>query len=255
MSARSGQQNLTNWLILIPLTIVPAVAVFGVPQFGSLAAGDNSAATDLPELSLGSEAPLNGEIPTLLRNEVRQPTATTDAPPAGGGWNDPFQAPQLLSAAAQSAGQPIEPGGFDPANAFADSNVVPADAKRSERDSLHGLSFSDPPQAVANGELKAYTRGNEPERSSTIRRVSAEVPESTETLTWREAVRKLNQLGVREIQLSQTEEPFVFRFSCNYTPGNNPRITRRFEAEASEPLKAVEKVIEQVETWLAQPTP
>jgi hypothetical protein len=255
MSSRTGQQNLTNWLILIPLVIVPAVAVFGVPQFGSLAAGDNSASSDLPELSLGKEAPLHGEIPSLLGNEIQHSAAVTDAPLASSGWNDPFQVPQLLANDARRSSQPIEPGGFDPANAFADSNVVQGGVKRSDRDSLQGLSFSDPPQTVANGGLKAYSRGNESDRGNSIRRASAEVPDSSETLSWREAVRKLNQLGVREIQLSQTEEPFVFRFSCDYTPENNPRITRRFEANAGKPLKAVEKVIEQVESWLAHPTP
>lgn len=255
MSSRSGQQNLTNWLILIPLTIVPAVAVFGVPQFGSLAAGDNSAETDLPELSLGDEAPLHHDVPVLLGNDVANSTAGTDAPPADSGWNDPFQAPQLLSNDARRASQPMQPERFDPENAFADSNVGHADGKRSDRDSLQGLSFSDPPQTVSNGGLKAYSRGNESDRGNSIRRASAERPDSSEDLSWREAVRKLNQLGVREIQLSQTEEPFVFRFSCDYTPENNPRVTRRFEAEAGEPLNAVEKVIEQVESWLAHPTP
>ncbi|HSG71687.1 MAG TPA: hypothetical protein VLA12_14795 [Planctomycetaceae bacterium] len=255
MASRTGQQNLSNWLILIPLVIVPAVAVFGVPEFGSLAAGGNSAAADLPELSLGDEAPLNGEIPSLYGNEIGHSTTSTEAPLARNGWNDPFQAPELLSNDARRSSQPISPGGFDPENAFADSNVVHADFERAEFDSGPGLRFSDPPQSVANGELKAYSRKNESDRGHSIRGASAESAESAETLSWRAAVRKLNQLGVREIQLSQTAEPFVFRFSCDYTPGNNPRITRRFEAEAGEPLKAVESVIEQVESWLARPTP
>lgn len=249
MSQRSGQQNLTNWLILIPLVIVPAIAVFGVPQFGSLAAGDNSEPTDLPELTLGSEAPLNGEIPSLRGNEFDGAPVEADAPRAEGGWNDPFQAPQTLPAEARTLGQPLDRG------AFADSHVRQADLERSANGPLRGISFSDPPQAVANGELKAYSRGNGTDQGGSIRRASAELESPAASLSWREAVRKLNQLGVREIQLSQTEEPFVYRFSCDYTPDNNPRVTRRFEAESGEPLKAVEKVIEQVESWLASPTP
>lgn len=72
-------------------------------------------------------------------------------------------------------------------------------------------------------------------------------PRSDETLTWRKAVQRLNELGIRDYQLLPGERPNEFYFSCCFTPSDNPRITHRFEAEALEPLTAVEKVLQQIE--------
>jgi hypothetical protein len=71
-------------------------------------------------------------------------------------------------------------------------------------------------------------------------------------LTWRDAVAHLNQLGIRDFRLQPGRQPNSFHFSCSLTPADNPRITRRFEAEASEQLEAVAKVLTQVDAWLEQ---
>ena len=74
-------------------------------------------------------------------------------------------------------------------------------------------------------------------------------PQSEEPLTWRSAVHRLKELDIRHFQLEPGERD-EFHFSCYFTPSDNPRITHRFEAEATEPLRAVEKVLAQVEQWL-----
>ena len=70
-----------------------------------------------------------------------------------------------------------------------------------------------------------------------------------ESLTWKEAVRRLNDLEIRNFRLQPGLHDNQFAFSCMYTPSDNPRISTRFEAEADEPLKAVEKVLAQIEVW------
>jgi hypothetical protein len=72
------------------------------------------------------------------------------------------------------------------------------------------------------------------------------------SLTWREAVAHLNVLGIRDFRLQPGRQPHSFHFSCSFTPTDNPRITRRFEAEADEQLEAVAKVLAQVDTWIEQ---
>jgi hypothetical protein len=259
MSTRSREQSLTNWLILIPLTIVPAIAVFGVPRFGSLSADDSSGGGGLPDLTLGPEAAHSEGIPRLAASELSAaPLHETDGgrsfSPDADGWSDPFQSPgEVLR---DRRPPPREVSRAEMESAHRGGEVSPAlgeplDSSEPPR----GLSFSDPPHRAGTDELKAFSRQAPPDRHLPDRAAPGDGGEAAENLSWRAAVRRLNQLGVREIQLCQTEEPFVFRFSCDYTPGNNPRVTRRFEAEAGEPLKAVEKVIEQVETWLARPTP
>ncbi len=71
-------------------------------------------------------------------------------------------------------------------------------------------------------------------------------------LSWRLAVQRLNELGIQHFQLSAGERPYEFHFSCFLTPADNPRVRRLFEAEADEPLRAVEKVLAQIDDWIRQ---
>ena len=68
-------------------------------------------------------------------------------------------------------------------------------------------------------------------------------------LTWQSAVERLNQLDIRNFRLEPGHKAGLFVFICSYTPADTPRVTYRFEAGADEPLKAVEKVLEQIVEW------
>ena len=72
---------------------------------------------------------------------------------------------------------------------------------------------------------------------------------SSEARSWKAAVARLNALGIREYQLQPGEHPGEFHFSCRFVSRTNPRVMQRFEAEAAEPLDAVEQVLEQVDDW------
>ena len=69
-------------------------------------------------------------------------------------------------------------------------------------------------------------------------------------LTWRDAVRQLNELGIQEFRLEPGRQLGEFYFACEFTPDRDARITRRFEAEAKEPLLAVAAVLRQIDEWL-----
>ena len=79
--------------------------------------------------------------------------------------------------------------------------------------------------------------------------IASERIERRNSLTWKTAVHRLNDLGIHKYQLQPGQNETDFHFSCSYNPTGNARVSRRFEAEANEPLKAVEKVLEQIETW------
>ncbi len=68
-------------------------------------------------------------------------------------------------------------------------------------------------------------------------------------LTWKTAVRQLNALEIRNFRIEPGRQPSQFIFICSYTPTDSPRVSYRFEAEADEPLKAVEKVLVQISEW------
>ncbi|MDA1016023.1 MAG: hypothetical protein O3A00_16400 [Planctomycetota bacterium] len=89
-----------------------------------------------------------------------------------------------------------------------------------------------------------------PTGSNPTRSMLANVqPLEQQPLTWRTAIARLNHLGISEYRLEPGLREHEFLFSCRFTPSDNPRLTRLFMAEAVEPLRAVGKVIEQVEQW------
>lgn len=67
----------------------------------------------------------------------------------------------------------------------------------------------------------------------------------TEPLSWLQLSQRLNDYGIRNFRLESGEGEFSF--TCTYTPSNSPHVTRKFEAVADDPLKAVAKVLAQVE--------
>ncbi|MEX0700660.1 MAG: hypothetical protein WD069_01050 [Planctomycetales bacterium] len=103
-----------------------------------------------------------------------------------------------------------------------------------------------PPLAEPSASNDARTAPRSRPADAPLRAAPATEPQP---LTWNAAVARLKQLGIREFRLSPGSRADAFHFSCSYTPQDNPRITHRFEAEASEPLRAVEKVLAQIDEW------
>jgi hypothetical protein len=72
---------------------------------------------------------------------------------------------------------------------------------------------------------------------------------TAEPVTWASAVERLNQLDIRNFRLEPGQQQGQFMFICVYTPPDNPSLMHRFEAEAEQPLKAVENVLDQIVEW------
>jgi hypothetical protein len=66
---------------------------------------------------------------------------------------------------------------------------------------------------------------------------------------WRDATRQLKELGIRKYRLESQIEEQTFVFICSFAAAENPRVVRRFEAEADSPLEAVQKVIDEIDEW------
>jgi len=66
---------------------------------------------------------------------------------------------------------------------------------------------------------------------------------------WQAAARRLKELGISKYRLEWQIEKQTFFFSCAIASPDNPRIARRFEADADSPLEAVQNVLEQIDEW------
>lgn len=76
------------------------------------------------------------------------------------------------------------------------------------------------------------------------------ITEARTNLTWKAAKQRLAEMGVTHFHLEQGASEDSFLFVCMFSPGDDPRVTRRFEAEAPEPLAAVDGVLGQIDRWM-----
>lgn len=223
MSAKQGG-SMATLLLAIPLSAIPLMAVFGIPEFTHLSAATQE--TSPPDL-------------------VRQPMTSFDPPAASTDPPDERNrraAADLLSPASRPAdhvtrqehawwGDAPATTTAEPASRTASS---PADPQRTQ-------PSPRPMQTAAPQPLIRTLQGAD----------TTPAPVATASgLTWREATRRLEEVGIRDYRLERGESSDRFLFVCRFSPGDDERIVQRFEAEAIEPLEAVEDVLAQVEAWL-----
>ncbi|MDZ4689648.1 MAG: hypothetical protein SH850_31610 [Planctomycetaceae bacterium] len=248
----TAQGSFAAVLLLIPILAVPMLAIFGVPDF-----------TPLVESPLGAPAtdarPAGGEAPPFSPAVTLPDEEFTPLPqganPGVAAW--PGQPTQSRIDQEQRARlQAVRNVGFQPSA---------ADERAMMTASLDVPSAPSPfnPAEATESTLPQRKARGAPPRQPAAETVAppavhpgftAPMPQAVAAiapLTWRAAVQRLNQMEIRNFRLEPGRAADQFVFICSYTPRDNPRVSYRFEAEADEPLKAVEKVLAQIDSWLA----
>ncbi len=131
----------------------------------------------------------------------------------------------------------------------------PTGARTNETPKTPGTLFGSPnaePAPKQTAALEPSLAPTPPAASSPPANSIPAIKQPPEPLTWRTARVRLQALGIERYYLEPDPAGQQFLFRCTYSPSGNPRISRRFEAEAAEPLEAVRKVLEQVESWTAR---
>lgn len=126
------------------------------------------------------------------------------------------------------------------------SRNSPAAQSMSDDDSepqITQVAFTD---NSSNSEKRA-TRTSTPKIS--VRSDSSFREPPVKDLTWSSAVERLNDLEIRNFRLEPGPRKGLFVFICSYTPSESPTVSYRFEAEADQPLQAVQKVLDQIVEW------
>lgn len=264
MRSRIGSSASTV-LMLLPLVIVPALAMFGVADPRKLDASADAADQAFDEIGnvdLGVGQSAYHDAADLLADSVPrddfarldataagEPSATRPSRPKAPGWSDPFAADngswtppeQAVSGWTLQNARSVED---DVTRQF--DNVEP----HRPRPRL-GSSPSGPNTAPQNAALPTAPdhipldglRPDPPQTDPSAER------RSTPSLSWQDAIARLHELGIHHYQLEPGSIPSEFHFSCSLTPADNPRVTHRFEAQADDPLHAVSDVLAQIEDW------
>ena len=291
--------GLATILLIIPVLTVPALAIFGIPQFAPVVASPldegqetgketrvgNSARQSHDELfgdveDFGSEPSAKADSLSKRRDTSpasanRRSGSRRTIEPSDSDWGDDVAGDSDAPKRSRR-----RPSSFEteplPVQHSATGKTIPKKSLISERPAREGrrdLQKMNDDDAVRVASAIDMERGIEPAgfvddtelerpQSSTSRsRVNrggrmlntAENTKrrepTTEPLSWQNAQERLNQLEIRNFRLEPSHQLGQFLFICSYTPPDNPRVSYRFEASADEPLKAVEKVLEQIVEW------
>ena len=224
-------------------------------------------AAGFPAEQRDRRATADDRFPGQLFAETAETRDTTGPGTAG-------EPADLNSRAEEPAVNWSDAGDFDPRRELLETSAAAAEPPAASRESQHGrpASIDDEPLAMLESDAAFDERSAAPHR----RTADISVPAGTgfassqddqellpfegggtpsravAPVTWTEAVQRLNALGIHRFQLQPGRNEHEFHFSCLHTPANNPRVTHRFEAEAGEPLRAVQLVLQQIQEWQQQ---
>lgn len=260
MRSRTGN-SLSTLMFMVPLLGVPLMAIFGVPQFVPVIAS-----------SVSDEAsrPMRTRLQPGVGESVSATSFVADQLPRGSASRGEQQFQDLFSSPSRPHrdSRPIYDGNSrGPDAKFVETSLSadnwwtqttsdePISESTQKLNDLFGNSVATANPTESHSRARSATarpHGDQLATRTKITQIASGSEKSNDGLTWREAVRRLNELGIQEFRLEPGSQLGEFYFACEFTPHRDARVTRRFEAEAKEPLLAVQAVLRQIDEWLAR---
>lgn len=276
--------GLATILLMIPILAIPALAIFGVPELTPLVEStfgetkepdfdlesDSSAKSSRDDLfsdieGFASDSDLKENLSTK-RPEANSSTGKKAASRARrrresnqSKWDDDVEDDDKASEKSVRQQAPR-----DAKDRLANALASPDDKEKSKpSENERRLKFKRQPQSAvddANSKelsadhgrpsIKSRSDANPGDKAGIRKSDSVQSSESdSEQLTWNSAIERLNALDIHSFRLEPGKDTGQFVFICSYAPENNPQVSYRFEADASEPLKAIENVLAQIAEW------
>lgn len=277
-------------LLLIPVGAIPALAIFGIPQFAPVVAsplheghekdherrvGDSARAPADDLFHDDDEFPGSGDDEPTVSGRLGDSVPVPNRNAKRGGSHDPVseQSSRLPSWADDAAledrrqsAPSRSPSEFDrfadrsntsPPNGSGASRFAPPSSGRQDEVAMRRSQTNERDsgairQIVYDGSNSQVPQGYHRQREVPTERVvppPSHEESGRDALTWEGVRRRLNELEIRNFRLEPSRQANQFVFICSYTPSDSPRVSYRFEAESDEPLKAVEKVLAQIDEW------
>lgn len=231
MSSRGGS-SLGTLLFSVPLAAIPLMAIFGIPQFGSLVASPER--SDGYERARETDDRLRGDRSSGRRR-------ATDA------WDD-GDFDQDADREAIVGGERGRRG--DAGRGYGD-RYGRADNSRNRGDALGDA----PAGAADDADAPPFGRAEDQRPALTPEAGGSRGPAiAGKGLTWKSAAERFHELGITSYHLESGSEVGSFLFVCSFCPEATPNVTMRFESEKAEPLDAVEDVLAQIDRWQQRPT-
>lgn len=265
-------------LLLVPISAVPLMAIFGVPQFTPIVSSpldepdeddwDRPARKKTRSIS---QVDQEDEIPddeTLEWSDApeQRPRSLTKRRARANALAAGDDAEQSFAEAGDVEDPPPRKTGTLPRDRPDESSEDESPVQQAANEAMDGEASlvesavhvdSREPAARTDAEdaakIPGYRRRKSGSRQETDRDLGKPASKKksssqpADSLSWQKLSQRLSDYGIRNFRLESGEEPGEFTFICTYTPSNSPHVTRKFEAVADDPLKAVAKVLAQVE--------
>lgn len=252
----------TLLLMMVPMLAVPVMAIFGIPQFAPVIASPTPSSDSDPhefrerrvghsaiepdrKLDLAAAEGLDLFRPYDAQSATSRTPEELAQRQRVASWSDPLKGADTRRT---NDAPPISA-----ASTLHDAGVRSSRPMHQQVSDIFSDDFSRDPASKVAQHAAANRAATVPQPTkpalSEARPLRLEVPQ----LNWGKAVERLNACGAGTYRLTPGLRQDDFRFVCLVTSADDLRITRRFEAESSDPLVAVEKVLAQVERWHSQP--
>ena len=237
-------------MLSIPISAVGLMAIFGVPQFapGNGSPGDEQLIRDPFQRS------------AQAFQEVTEFWSSDTASPESDGSR--FDQQRSGDAPTWNGNRDEVAGQMDRSRfAYASESLAGGDSARPGDRMLTHEQDSMPTRSQAPDSNRSFPRadrGLQHLRTADVR-PPASVPRlqsvpagSSRLISWREASLRLSEIGIEKYHLERGSAEGTFLFVCLFTPGDAPHVTHRFEAEADDPLLAVNQALAQIDSWLGE---
>ena len=227
MSSRAGSTFVT-FLMSIPFAAVGLMAVFGVPPLSSVIAasrGLNDQLQGFHENGKGSQPSPGSEFEDWDSNS---------AP----GWSEEETDLSKLDAKARDETREVDDLGFSKPHREVKDGRSGGDRKsRGDSKKRDEVALLDEPLPST------------PEKSRDSHFDDTD-DKNSQPLSMKDSLKKLNSLGVKHYHLERGADQDTWLFVCLFSPGDDTRVTHRFEAESDEPEGAVAETLKQIDSWL-----
>ncbi|MFN0199322.1 MAG: hypothetical protein ACKVT0_21440 [Planctomycetaceae bacterium] len=220
----------TMLLTAVPLLAVPALAIFGIPQFAPMSASPHAEDEEKDLLTDEGE----GDSSEELLNDL-DPRSTDKTRSDGPG--------RRKSRSSRGSKLRQESGADDYSHSHREDRHDIEEISSGENSSI---SRSGSSKSISELALDSEYIADENAVSDTAIDNRDDEQSPADRLTWKSAVRELKRLGITDFRLEPGSAPESFLFCCMLSSADKPRVVRRFEAEAEDPLAAVADVIGQV---------
>ena len=254
MSSRAGSSFVT-FLMSIPVVAAGMVAFFGVPPLSTVIAATRGLNTKLQNLNSndGESSPSNSSQFEDWDSESA-PSWESEGTEESHSSDHNHEKPKKKSRDVDDLGFSLH---TDDKSDDKQSEVPnhkrmpPARQRRTESTQEDQFEWQDNLIEAKNtkplDETKSADLGSGMLNS---RFQNANDKQSDAPLSMKEALKKLNSLGVKNYHLERGTDQDTWLFVCIFSPGDDSRVVHRFEAESAEPEGAVTETLKQIDNWL-----